>query len=107
MPKKERDKIIPTSKLMERDFVFEYLEPYSKLTNEKCNFDLTKEQFSTIREWIRKNERQDYNLPLATLNSMEAARDWCKQVLKLERREQKMDKSSYDFISKQLDKILS
>ena len=107
MPKKERDKIIPTGKLMQRDFVFEYLEPYSKLTNEKCNFDLTKEQFATIREWIRKNERQDYNLPLATLNSMEAARDWCKQVLKVERRELEMDKGSYDFISKQLDKILS
>ncbi len=107
MPKKETDKIISNSKTMQRDFIFEHMEPYSKLTNEKCNFDLTKEQFSTIREWVRKNERQDYNLPLATLNSMEAARDWCKQVLKYERREQEMDKGSYDFICKQLDKILS
>ncbi len=107
MSKKETDKVITKSKSTQRDFVFEYLEPYSKLTNEKCNFDLTREQFSTIREWIRKNERQDYNLPLATLTSIEAARDWCKQVLKVERREQEMDKNSYDFISKQLDKILS
>ena len=55
MPKKETDKIISNSKTMQRDFIFEHMEPYSKLTNEKCNFDLTKEQFSTIREWVRKN----------------------------------------------------
>lgn len=96
----------PKTKQHERNFTYEYLEPYAKLTHENCNFDLSKIQFATIREWIRENKFYEHDLQLPVFNSIQEACSWCKLVLKAKRKSSDMSKESFDFESMNLDSIL-